>query len=119
MLAEGVLLAFTELRVPVDVRRVFDLVLGNGQHDPLAVAPGSVDRRKALPGAKQAGLHENPQWLLCLVIEVHLADLADPVALGVDGSAVDILLRILRDGHSYLPGAGCRTNGASRPCGEL
>ena len=31
------------------------------------------------------------------------ADLADPVVLGVDRGAVDVLLRILRGGHGRLP----------------
>ena len=103
VLAEGVFLALADVRVLVDVRGVLDLVLGHGQHDPLAVQPGSVDRREALPGAEQAGLHEDPQRLPGLVVEVHLADLADPVVLGVDRGAVDVLLGVLRGGHGCLP----------------
>src|SRR6266516_1835883 len=108
VLAEGVLLAFADLRVRVDVRGVFDLVLGHGQHDQLAVEPGPVDRREALPGAEQAGLHKDPPRLPGLVVEVHLADLADPVALGVDSGAVAVIRTVLRGGHSCLPLAGGR-----------
>src|SRR2546429_5412419 len=68
------------------------------------VDPGSVDRREALPGAEQASLHENPQRLPGLVIEVHLGDLADPVALGVDSDVAEVLLlSVLRAGHGCLP----------------
>jgi len=51
VLAEGVLFAFADARVRVDVGGVLDLVLGHGQHDQLlAVEPGTADRREALPG---------------------------------------------------------------------
>src|SRR5207248_6350937 len=111
VLAEGVLLALAELLVPVDIRGALDLVLGHGKYDPLAVELGSVDRREAMPGTEQAGFHENPQWLPRLVVEVHLADLADPAALGVHGGAVDVSVRVLRGGHNYLPYAGCHSCG--------
>src|SRR2546421_12109280 len=76
------------------------------------VDPGSVDRREALPGAEQASLHENPQRLPGLVIEVTLGDLADAVALGVDSDVAEVLLlSVLRAGHSCLPFAGCRACG--------
>ena len=58
VLAESVLLAFADLRVRVDVRGVFDLVLRHGQHDQLAVEPVPLDRREALPGAQQASAGE-------------------------------------------------------------
>src|SRR5690348_13418386 len=103
VLAQGVLLALADVRVLVDVRGVLDLILGHGQHDQLlAVEPGSVDRRETLPGAQQAGLHENPHRLPGLLVAVHLGDLADPVALGVDSGAVDVLLSVLRGGHGDL-----------------
>src|SRR5690348_5794144 len=103
VLAQGVLLALADVRVLVDVRGVLDLILGHGEHDQLlAVEPGSVDRREALPGAQQAGLHENPHRLPGLLVAVHLGDLADPVALGVDSGAVDVLLSVLRGGHGGL-----------------
>src|SRR6185437_12451856 len=104
VLAEGVLFAFADARVRVDVRGVLDLVLGHGQHDQLlAVEPGTADRREALPGPEQTGLHEDPFGLPGLVVEVHLGDLADPVAFGVDSGAADVLLVVLRRGHGCLP----------------
>src|SRR6185437_12696899 len=64
---------------------------------------GTADRREALPGPEQAGLHEDPFGLPGLVVEVHLGDLADPVAFGVDSGAADVLLVVLRRGHGCLP----------------
>jgi len=72
-LAKSVLLAFADARIRVDVRSVLNLVLGHGKHDQLlTVEPGSADRREALPGPEQAGLHEDPFRLPGLVVEVHL-----------------------------------------------
>jgi hypothetical protein len=73
---------------------VLDLLLGYGEYDPFAVDSGSVNRREAVLGAKQAGLHEDPLRLPSVVVEVHLADLADSVAIGVDSGAVDVFLGI-------------------------
>src|ERR1700746_128705 len=105
ILAEGVLLAVAEVGVPVDAVCVLDLVLGHGQHDQFLVEPGPVNRGKAVLRAEQAGLHQDPLGLPGLVVEIHLADLADPVALGVNSGAVDVLLRVLRGGHGCLPSA--------------
>src|SRR6185312_12144712 len=104
VLAEGVLLAVADVRVPVDAGGVLDLVLGHGQHDQFLVEPGPVNRREAVPGAEQARLDQDPLRLPGLVVEIHLADLADAVALGVDSGAVDVLLSVvLRCGHGCLP----------------
>jgi len=103
VLTEGVLLAFADARIRIDVRSVLDLLLGHGQHNQLvAVETGFADRREALPGPEKAGLYKDPFGLPGLVIEVHLCDLADPVALGVDSGAADVLLSVLRDGHGCL-----------------
>src|SRR5579871_4102851 len=107
---ERALLAFADIRVWVDVRGVLDLILGHGQHNQLAVEPGSLDRREALPGAEQAGLPQDPLRLPGLLVEVHLADLADPVALGVNSGTVAVIRTVLRGGHSCLP-CRCRASG--------
>src|SRR5690242_8388527 len=96
ILAQLFLLAVAELLAAFDVRGPLDLVLGHGQHDQLAVELRSADRRVALPGAKQAGLYQHPLWLAGLLVEEHLADLADPVAFGIDRSAVDVVRTVLR-----------------------
>src|SRR6185437_9788563 len=63
VLTEGVLFAFAEARVRVDVRGVLDLVLGHGQHDQLlAVEPGTANRRDALPAPEQAELRADPRF---------------------------------------------------------
>jgi hypothetical protein len=55
VLRPGVVLAFADVRVGVDVRGVLDLIHGHGQYDQLlAVQPESVDRCESLPGAHQA-----------------------------------------------------------------
>src|SRR5581483_333629 len=81
--AQGILFAFADVGVPVDVGGVLDLLLGYGKHDLFPIHPGSVDRREAVPGAKQTGLDQDPLRLFGLVVQVHLADLADSVAIGV------------------------------------
>jgi LuxR family maltose regulon positive regulatory protein len=88
-------------------RRTGDLVAGGGAaaHAEALVSMVPDDglaRREALPGAEQAGLHEDPQRLPGLVVVVHLGDLADSVALGVDSDAADVIPRVLRGGHSCL-----------------
>src|SRR6266516_6427197 len=91
ILAQRFLLAVAELLAAFDVRGVLDLVLGHGQHGQLTVELRSADRREALPGAKQAGLYQHPLWLAGLLVEEHLADLADPVAFGIDRGTVDVV----------------------------
>src|SRR5690348_10665192 len=103
MLAQRFLLAVAELLAAFDVRGVLDLVLGHGQHDQLTVELRSADRRVALPGAKQAGLYQHPLWLAGLLVEEHLADLADPIAFSIDRGAVDVVRTVLRGGHGCLP----------------
>src|SRR5215831_18792688 len=106
ILAQRFLLAVAEVLAAFDVRGVLDLVLGHGKHDEFAVELRSADRREAVPGAEQAGLYQHPLWLAGLLVEEHLADLADPVALGIDRGAVDVVRKILRGGHGCLPKAG-------------
>jgi hypothetical protein len=49
MLIESVLLPLIDPPVIVNIRRVLNQVLRHRQHDLVAVEPGTVDRREALP----------------------------------------------------------------------
>src|SRR5215469_3166820 len=88
ILAQRFLPTVAELLAAFDVTGVLDLVLGHGKHDELAVELRSADLCEAVPGAKHAGLYQHPLWPAGLLVEEHLADLADPVALGIDRSAI-------------------------------
>lgn len=56
--------------------------------------------------ATGASFYQHPLGLTGLLVEEHPADLADPVALGIDRGAVDVVRRVLRGSHGCLPCAG-------------
>src|SRR4051794_23354656 len=75
--------------------RVLDLVLAVGNLEVAVTGDlGAGQRHEALPRAEEPGLHGHPLRGRGLVVQEHLADLADALLAGVDHLATDELLGV-------------------------
>ena len=108
------LLGGGQVLVRVNLRSVLDDVLGVGKNHAVAVLTGALHGNEVLLGTEQTGVHGQEGGLAGVVVQEHLLDLADLVAVGAVGRAGQNCIHVER-GHRINSSVSlcCRRTGCA------